>query len=248
MGIYQIDLMSGKITHPPLTDELLFDLLHANLSYSQDGSKLRIGTRGQAFDAETWEHVASEPYYDILQLDNQPEKIGICGNFNLCLYDHNNQIVKPLTYHDRSWEGAETFKLFPNDSAVVYQSREHQLRLLLLSNESYEMIGTNVWDYFITPDNGKIVFYEQDRFVEDASVFVVDSDGSNKHRIAEFPQRRAPINGPLMAISPTGEKVAFINPGGIAIIDLDGNGFVQLVDLPDGAPNDKISLEILDWY
>jgi len=248
MGIYQIDLTTGKTTHPPLIDEFLYDLLHANLSYSPDSSKLRIGTRGQVFDAETWGQVASEPYYDLLWLDNQPEKIGICGDFNLCLYDHKSQIVKYITQHDKSWEGVETFKLFPNSSAVAYQTQEYQLHLLSLSNESDEIIGTNVWDYFITPDNGKIVFYERDRFVEDAGVFVVNSDGSNKHRIAEFPQRRAAIYGPLMAISPTGEKVAFVNPDGIAIIDLDGNGFVQLVHLPDGAPTDKISLEILDWY
>jgi hypothetical protein len=30
--------------------------------------------------------------------------------------------------------------------------------------------------------------------------------------------------------------------------DLDGNDFMQLVHIPDGAPVDKISLKILDWY
>lgn len=248
MGIYQIDLTTGKVSHPPLIDEFLYDLLHANVSYSPDSSKLRIGTRGQVFDAETWEQIVSEPYYDLQQLGNQPEKIGICGDFNLCLYDRNNQIVKPITRHDKSWEGAETFKLFPNSSAVVYQTQEHQLHLLSLSGGSDEMIGTNIWEYFVTPDNSKIVFYERDRFAEDANIFVTNSDGSNKHSIAQFPQRHAPITGPLMILSPTGEKIAFVNRDGIFIMDLDGNSFAQLVYLPNETPTDKISLEILDWY
>ena len=248
MGIYQIDLTSATITHPPI-DAYDYSLSASILlSYSRDSLKLRIGTRGQTFDAETWEPVDSEPFYDLLQSGNQAEKIGICGDYNLCLYDQNNQISKHLTKHDKSWEGAEAFKLFPDGSAIVYQTREYQLHLLSLSSESDEMIGNNVWDYFITPDNGKIVFYERDRFVENANVFIVNNDGSNKYPIAEFPQSRAPVTGPLMMLSPTGDKAAFVNGDGIAIIDLDGNNLLQLVKLPDGAPTDKISLEILDWY
>jgi len=245
-GIYQIDLTTGKISHPPLIDEFLFELLHANVSYSPDGSKLRLGTRGQAFDAESWEQVTSEPFYDLLQLSNQLEKIGICDDFNLCLYGQNNQISKHLTEYDKSWEGAETFKLFPNCSAVVYETQEHQLHLLSLSSESDEMIGTNVWEYFLTPDNDKIVFYERDRFSEEANIFVVNNDGSNKHRIAEFAGHQASIYG--LMLSPTGDKVAFVNSRGIGIIDLDGNNLVQIVNLPDVAPTDEISLEILDWH
>jgi hypothetical protein len=92
------------------------------------------------------------------------------------------------------------------------------------------------------------VFYEQDRFLEDANIFVVSSNGSNKYSIVQFPQRNAAIYGPLMALSPTGERVAFVNRDGIAIMDLDGHGFVQLVNLPDGVPTDRISLEILGWH
>ena len=248
MGIYQIDLTSTKITHPPI-DAYDYSLSASILlSYSPNSSRLRIGARGQVFDAETWEQIVSEPYYDLQQLGSQPEKIGICGDFNLCLYDRNNQIVKPITRHDKSWEGAETFKLFPNSSAVVYQTQEHQLHLLSLSGGSDEMIGTNIWEYFVTPDNSRIVFYERDRFAEDANVFVANSDGLNKHSIAQFPQRHAPITGSLMILSPTGEKIAFVNRDGIAIMGLDGNNFAQLVNLPNDTPTDTISLEILDWY
>ena len=180
-------------------------------------------------------------------MPDQPVKIGVCGDFNLCLYDYQNQGVKPIIQPEKPWQGVETFKLFPNGSAVVYQTQEWELHLLSLGSTSDEIIGTNVWDYFITPDNGKIIYYERDRFAENARVFVVNNDGSNKQLIAEFPQRHAPVSGPLMMLAPTGDKAAFVNNDGIAIIELDGNTLFQLVNLPNG-PTDKISLEILDWY
>lgn len=273
MGIYQIDLISGKITHPPLTDEFLFDLLHANLSYSQDGSKLRIGTRGQTFDAETWEQVFSEPFYDTVQLCNQSEKVGICNDENLCLYGQDNQITAYLTEYRthpelgvQSYEFINTFKLFSNCSGIVYRTQRswmppltpnpnnelvdlvRTLHVMSLHSGNDQVIGINVWDYFLTPDDSKIVFYEQDRFIEEAYIFVVNSDGTYQHRIVEFVRRHAPIMGSLLAVSPTGGKIAFVNREGIAIVDLDGNNLVQLVNLPDGAPTDKISLEILEWH
>jgi Tol biopolymer transport system component len=121
------------------------------------------------------------------------------------------------------------------------------LHVMSLHGVNDQVIGINVWDYFLTPDDSKIVFYEQDRFIEEAYIFVVNSDGTNKYRIVEFIKRHAPIKGSLLAVSPTGGKIAFVNREGIAIVDLDGNNLVQLVKLPDGAPTDKISLEILEW-
>jgi len=251
-GLYQIDLTSIKITRPPIDANLYFYTLPAYMSllYSPDSLKLRIGTRGQAFDAETWQPVNSEPFYDLLHLGSQAEKIGTCDgfNFNLCLYDQNDQISKHLTRYEKTWEGIETFKVFPNGSAVVYETQEHQLHLFSLSSDSDEIIGTDVWEYFVTSDNRKIVFYQRDKYGKEANIFVVNNDGANNHSISEFPARSAAISGPLMALSPTGDKAAFVNSNGIAIIDLDGNNLLQLVKLPDGVPTDRISLEILDWY
>lgn len=273
MGIYQIDLMSGNIAHPPLADEFLFDLLHANLSYSQDGSKLRIGTRGQTFDAETWERVFSEPFYDTVQLCNQSEKIGICNNENLCLYSQDNQITKYLTEYRaypefmvQSFEFVDSFKVFSDCSSVVYQTRRSwmpgltpeptnelvyyvkPLHVMSLNSANDQVIGVNVLEYFLTRDDSKIVFYEQDSSAEEIYIFVANSDGSNKHRIAQFGKRQAPIYGHLIVTSPTGERIAFVYSEGIAIIDLDGSNFVQLVNLSDSTPTDKVSLEILEWH
>jgi hypothetical protein len=251
MGIYQIDLMSTKITHPPLlTDTFVYNYPYTAASYSPDGLKLRLrlGSRGEVFDLATWEKIPSEPFYDVFQLCDRPEKIGICNGSDLCLYDDGNRISKHLTQYRELHKSIDTFKLLSDCSALVYETEDRKLHLVSLRSETNDMIGTNVWEYFLTPDNGKIVFYQQEWSIEDASIFVVNSDGSNKQLIAEFPHRRAPIYGPLMVLSPTGEKVAFVNREGIAIINLDGNDFEQLVKVPDGASTNDISLEILGWH
>jgi len=249
-GIYQIDLTSANITHPSLLDSY-FGSWSAGMGllYSPDGSKIRLDTYSPMFDTETWEPVAQEPHYGALQLCDRPEKVSICDGYNLCIHGQkNDEKARHLTSYQTPGEAITTFKLFSNCSAIAYQTDDRMLHILSLSSEDDISIGTNVWEYFIAPDNSKIVFYEQDRFLEEANVFIISSDGSNKYPIARFPRRNAAINGPLMALSPTGEKVAFVNRDGIAIMDLDGNNFVQLVNLPDGAPTDKISLEILGWH
>ena len=110
------------------------------------------------------------------------------------------------------------------------------------------MIGTDVWEYSVTPDNGKIVFYERDKYGKEANISVITYDGSNRYQLAEFPQGSPAIYGLLMVLSPTGEKVAFVNHDGIAIINLDGHDFMQLVNLPDRAPTDRTSIRILGWH
>lgn len=246
MGIYQIDLASTKISHPPLIDTFL-NYPYVAVLYSPDGSKLRLGPRGAAFDTKTWERVSSEPFYDLLQLCEQPEKIGVGDSSNLCLYSRNDQISKCLTDYPKSWEGIETFKLFSNCSAVVYKTQDKKLHVMSLSSESDQLIGRDIWTYILTPDNNKIVFYDRDEFTGERSIFVVNNDGSAKHSIAKFTRSNSPIFGASLVISPTGKQIAFVNSEGIAVADLDGDNLVQVVNFPDVAPTDRVSLKILDW-
>ncbi len=271
MGIYQIDLASAEIAHPPLID-IFIDYLNTVALYSPDGSKIRLGPRGATFDAKTWEKIESEPFYDTIQLCDQPKTIGLCNRFNLCLYDQNNQISKSLAEYGarpelgvQSSERIDTFKLFANCSSVVYQTQRvwmppltpepnnkpvffvRTLHVMSLSGSSDQLISIDATGYALTPDNSKIVIYERGDATEESSIDVVNSDGSNRHCIAKFTQRHAPIFGQLIMISPIGEKVAFVNSEGIATVDLDGNNLMQIVNLSNDVLSDPISLEILDW-
>lgn len=272
MGIYQIDLRSSEIVHPPLAD-IFIRYLNTPALYSPDGSKIRLGPRGEAFDVETWEKVRAEPLYDVIQLCNQPVSIGICNRSNLCLYNEKSQIFKYLTQYRahpeisvQSYESVNTFKVFANCSSVVYDTQRWNmhpltpepnndliyflkpLHVMSLTSESDLLISVDAWAYVLTPDSSKIVIYERRDSTGEPGIFIVNRDGSNRRLIAEFMEHEPKIYGSSMVISPTGEKVAFVNSAGIAIVNLDGSNLVQLIDLRDSASADKISLEILDWY